>query len=40
LKNERAEQDLPRSGVSGKRGKVAQTMCSHVSKCKKDKIKK
>jgi hypothetical protein len=28
----------PRSGVGG-RGEVAQTMYTHVSKCKNDKIK-
>jgi hypothetical protein len=37
--NKRAEQVLLRSGEES-RGEVAQTMCTHVSKCKKDKIKK
>jgi hypothetical protein len=39
LENSRAEQVLP--GGRGKRGKVAQIMYTHVSKCKnKVKLKK
>jgi hypothetical protein len=30
------EQVLPRSGVKGGRGEVAQSMYTHVSKCKTD----
>jgi hypothetical protein len=38
--NKRAEQVQPRKrGVSGRKGEVAQTMYTHISKCKNDKIK-
>jgi hypothetical protein len=37
----RLEQVLPRSRGGGEEvGEVAQIMCTHVSKCKNDKIKK
>jgi hypothetical protein len=41
LEKKRAEQFLPPSGGVGvrKREEVAQTMYTHVSKCKHDKIK-
>jgi hypothetical protein len=44
LEKKRVEQVLPRSGGRGGggwgvRGEVAQTMYTHVSKCKSDKIK-
>jgi hypothetical protein len=38
LENKRAEQVLPGSRV-GSGGEVAQTMYTHMSKCKNDKIK-
>jgi hypothetical protein len=39
LENKRVEQVLPRKGGDGMSGEVAQTMYTHVSKCKNDKIK-
>jgi hypothetical protein len=39
LENKRVEQVLPGSGRQGERGEVAQTMCTHVSKCKNYEIK-
>jgi hypothetical protein len=33
------EQVLPRKGEGWRNGEVAQTMYTHVSKCKNDKIK-
>jgi U3 small nucleolar RNA-associated protein 14 len=41
LENKREEQVLPGSGGEGGVGmEVAQTMHTHVNKCKNDKIKK
>jgi hypothetical protein len=37
LENKGAEQVLPRNGGEG-RGEVAQTMYTHMSKCKNNKI--
>jgi hypothetical protein len=40
LEKKRAEQDAPRRWGGWTQGKVAQTMYTHVSKCKNNKIKK
>jgi hypothetical protein len=37
--NKKEEQVLPRNEVQGERKEVTQTMYTHVSKCKNDKIK-